>query len=1108
MQFIALNKHVLPFCKAPKPKERMRLLLIIALLIFSPMLQAQTIALSFKDAPLENVFREIQKQTGYHFIYTRDQLKNSVPVNVQINTTSISVALDACFKNQQLTYTIESKYIIVREKTATTTVSTPQEISGRVVDENADGIEGATVLNSNTGQATATGADGYFILKVMQLPITLTVSNIGFTNTTYQTGATTGNLITLQSSVNTLDETLVIAYGNTTKRLNTGAVSKVTSAEITRQPVGNVLAALHGRVPGLTVTQQNGIPGSSVKLQLRGRTSINASINNDPLIIIDGVPFAPNNAAVNQIGSSLGSGGLSPFNSINPFDIESIEVLKDADATAIYGSRGANGVILITTRKGRAGKTKTELNIRKGVSHTSRTMDYLDTRQYLQMRREAFANDGFVPQANPSLPGYAPDLLLWDTTRYTDFKKLLTGNTANFTDLQLSFSGGNEQTQFLAGSGYHHQTTVFPGSLGNKRASFHLHLNHKSVNKKLTVSFKTSYGFDDNNVNTNDLTAYMRLVPNLPSLYDSTGKLKWQESGVTYENPMAFSLRKYNSKTENLLANAEIRYTLIKGLTIQTNLGLNSFTVTDRSATPIASLNPASNPTGSASFGNNHFSSLIAEPQLHYKKSFGKLKLELLLGATYQQNEKQGKLINATGYNNDALLGSIRAAGAVTVVRSDELRYKYAASFGRINLNWKDRYILNLTGRTDGSSRFGPGKRYANFGALGMAWQFNKESFVKTAIPVLSYGKIRLSHGRTGNDKIGDYAYLNTYTATGLIYQGIPAITPSGLYNADYAWELNKKTEAALETAFFQDRIRFSVAYYINHSSNQLINYALPSQTGGQSIVANFPATVENKGFEIETGALLLQNKKWEWTVSANITIPENRLTAFPGFESSSYASYLVLGEPLNIAGGYRVAGVNSTTGIFEFYDRERKPTPTPAAADRIKNLVKMDPVLFGGITSDVQYRGWSLGIFIEFKKQQGFNYIGNIFSSGLMPGMMYNQPVAILNRWQRAGDVAELQRFTTRSGTLAYNAGGIIQLNNASNQYSDASYMRLKNISLSYSLPATITKKAGMERLRLSIEAQNLFTVTAFKGSDPETQNLNALPVLRTLAAGIQLTF
>jgi len=422
---------------------------------------SQKITVSLRGAGLEKVFRQIEKQSSYRFVYSEETLQNTLPVSVDIHNGTVEQVLSICFNNQPATYSINDKVIMVKARPVEREPADSAEygvITGRVTNEQGEALEGATVTIKGHAQATATDRTGNFLLRTASAPVALIVTNIGYTSQEITFKGKSPLLAKLKSAINTLDETVVTGYGKTTRRLNTGNISSVTAEEIGRQPVSNPLAALEGRVPGLLITESNGYPGSSFKVQLRGQSSIGLTPGilppNDPLFVINGVPYAPNNNQINQINSAAGNGGLSPFNNINPSDIESIEILKDADATAIYGSRGANGVVLITTKKGKAGKTTVNINVYTGIQKALQSMDLLNTSQYVAMRKEALANDGAIPdQSN------APDLLSWDTTRYTNWKKQFIGGTAHTTNAQLSLSGGNENTQFMLSTNYYRQTT-------------------------------------------------------------------------------------------------------------------------------------------------------------------------------------------------------------------------------------------------------------------------------------------------------------------------------------------------------------------------------------------------------------------------------------------------------------------------------------------------------------------------------------------------------------------------------------------------------------------------------------------------------------------------
>ncbi len=1083
-------------------------LTIVACLQTSARGFGQTVSISLNKAPLEKVFKEITRQTGYYFVYTRSQLKISVPVTCEVSNGELKEVLALCFRNQPLSFVIEDRYVVVQTKKSMPETSIPPippiDITGRVINEDGEPLAGVTISAKNSNKGTFTNDKGEFLLKGVNDDDILIITSVGYYKEEMEVNKRTFFLVRLRLAVGSLDETIVMAYGKTSRRLNTGNISKVTAEEISRQPVSNPLATLQGLVTGLVATQTSGVPGASIKVQIRGQNSL--SQGSEPLFIIDGVPLAANNQAINTLNSILTTDfnvGLSPFNSINPSDIESIEILKDADATAIYGSRGANGVILITTKRGKVGKPIVSANIYSGWSKITRTVNMLNTPEYIAMRQEAFKNDGLIPSNDPSDPGYAPDIIIWDTTRYTNFKDIMMGNTANTSDLHLSVSGGNQNIQFLLGSGFHHETSVFPGDMANSRISYNSNLNYNSDNKRLSINLSSIYSHDKDNLINSSISPFLLLPPNAPLLYNDEGHLNWEEGGVGFDNPLAYLSKKYQAQTENLIGHLQTEYRMPFGLTFKAAIGYNVMHVNEKSIDPISSQNPAYNPTGVLRIGNSDFKEWTLEPQIEYSKSLGKGNLSVLVGGSWQKNTQTALSIEAGGYTSDDLLESI-VGGTISSKDHSFSDYRYQAIFGRINFNWDQKYLVNLSSRRDGSSRFGPSKQYAIFGAIGGGWIFSSETFMQNKLSFISFGKLRASYGSTGNDQIGNYNFLDTWNIGSNPYQSTPVLYPSGLFNADYGWEVNRKFETALELGIYKDRFLITLAYFQNKSGNQLVKYNLPGQTGFPDITKNFPALIQNSGIEFESRNSLVNHKNFQWQLNINLTVPQNKLIAFDGIENSSYASSYVIGQPLNVIFQLRSLGVDPSTGVFSFEDANKDNSINiPGDYQVIGNL---DPKYFGGIQNSINYKGIQFDFLLQFKKQTGRNYFWSIYGSNTLPGFMINQPSIILDRWQKQGDYTDIQKLTAITTSEAYAA--ITNLRYSSSIFTDASYFRIKTLALSYTLPSAWLKKTKVALCRIYIEGQNLITFTNYEGSDPETQNLLALPPLKTLAVGFQLNF
>lgn len=495
---------------------------------------AQLISIAADRASVREVFSQIEKQAKFTFSYQESTIKETPAITLYIKNKQLTEVLFELSRKTDLSFKLIGKVIAVTKIKKDgpqkenglhlkpikavqdyEMISTQDTIRGKVVNENGEPLIGASVAVKRAKTVAITDNDGRFVLPNTEKNATLIITYVGYESREVS-AYNTANVI-LDKKTSYLDEVQVIPYGTTTRRLNTGSVSSITSEEISKQPVNNVLGVLSGRLPGLEVTQSSGVPGASFKLQIRGRNSIIQG--SEPLILIDGIPFAAGNEGlstmISAINSSLNSeSSLSPFFSINPSDIESIDILKDADATAIYGSRGANGVILITTKKGKEGITHITTNFSQGLTRVGKTMKLMNTQQYIEMREEAFKNSAQEPNIIN-----APDLLIWDKSRYTNYTKEFIGGTGHTTNSQLSISGGNKISQFLIGGNYYRETNVFPGDFSNQRGGININLNHKSLDEKLQLTFTSIYTVASNNTPGIDLTYYTFIPPNTPSFF-------------------------------------------------------------------------------------------------------------------------------------------------------------------------------------------------------------------------------------------------------------------------------------------------------------------------------------------------------------------------------------------------------------------------------------------------------------------------------------------------------------------------------------------------------------------------------------------------------------
>ncbi|MEO3402808.1 SusC/RagA family TonB-linked outer membrane protein [Mucilaginibacter sp. CAU 1740] len=1102
------------------------LIMLISVMAVSASTYAQKINLSEKRANLGDVLEKLRQQSGYDFIYS-DNLVKDKAVTVSLTDASLDEALKAVLANQAITYDIEENTVVFKEKSRSLLETLKGylaliDVSGKVVDEKGLPLPGVTVTvkpekgTSNTGNTiTITNQKGEFSLKKVNENAVLVLTFIGYQKKEIAVNSDLSN-VRMEPSDSKLDEVQVQAYGKTSLRLSTGDITTIKAADVEKQSINNPLLALQGRVSGLTVTQSTGLPGGKVNVQIRGRNSLNGS---DPLFIVDGLPYDNTISGLMGPYPNKGDGTinteLSAFNFINPNDIESISVLKDADATAIYGSRGANGVILITTKKGIAGPAKLDVNVQSGIGKINQRLRLMNTKQYLSMRKEAILNDGGTINNPPEIydPVGNSDVYLYDSTRYTNWQDKFLGGTAHYNNINASISGGGTNIGYIIGGTYHKETTVFPGQSDDQKANVHFSINGSSLNQKLKASLTGSYMSNWTNFARQDFTRFIFLPPNAPDPYLPDGSLNWglytiqawNFTSSTFNNPYAVLFQPYKAQTNNLTASGDIGYQITSSLNIKATLGYNnlsSHSIVEDS--PFKSIRPDLQPftLRESDFNQNDIQSIIIEPQITFSPKVGNGLLDVLLGATYQSKTATYENIHAYDFPNDQLMNSLAAASRYTGSNPTS-QYKYNAIFGRISYNLKDRYLLNANLRRDGSSRFGPGKQFGNFVSLGAAWVFSEESIIKDKISILSFGKLRINYGTSGNDGIPDYGYFERYNPTFSTYQDQKGYLTSGVFNLNYGWESTTKAELGIDASFFHDRLLLSFNFYRNRSSNQLVNYPLPSISGPGNYTINLPAVVQNSGFESSVSAKIIDKAFLRWTMSGNISINRNKLVEYPNLASSSYYLDYAIGSPIGMVKAYDFAGVDPATGQYQFRDKDGKFTFDPSQDPQNKTqFIDLQPRFYGGLQNSFTYQNLTFDFLFQFVKQKGRNYLYDFSNT---PGYIgINQPIELLNRWKSPAELGKYQRYNQDiSLSDAYTFAS-----QSTAAYTDASFIRLKTVTLSYSLPIALKSNLGVNDLKINVSGQNLWTITGYKSLDPETQSVSTLPTMAIITIGLKATF
>ncbi len=1116
------------------------ILLLISCILISASAISQSVTFSGKNIRLSDLLGVIKNQTGYLVFANKKQVDRARPITIEANQMPVKEFLTRILENSELEFSIQGNTISIKQKVVrkkedpqqpSPVVETPP-VTGIILGPDGKPLAFVNVQVKGGNRGAVADERGQFSITAEKGNI-LVISSVGYGERQVKVNGSSPVVITLEINSNPLDEVRVIAYGQDTRRFSVGSVSTVSAKEIQTQPVTNLFQALEGRVPGMIVTMTNGAPGALTLAQVRGQNTLSNKADpyailqnyNQPLYIIDGVPLAIQNTplAGGTLASPQGVGlwqnlnGLSPINGINPADIESISVLKDADATSIYGSQGSNGVVLITTKKGRPGKDKVDISVNSGPTTASRTTPMMNTQQYLEMRKEALANSGVTPTEATD-----PDLLIFDQNKYTNWMKTFYGGTARHTDSYVRLSGGSEQTSYLVGGGYTRDTYNYPGDFTEQRFSLHSSVYHTSADKRFTVDFGTDYAYDHNNSSGSGPNVFygFTMAPNFPDLLDAGGNLVWSYKGFQFTsfnnnvgNPLAYIKQPGNVRVYSLNTHLSLKYQLFPFLSLGVNAGYGRISEDFYTAVPIASQNPVNGPTGSATFVKQNNDVINIEPQMNFTRRISKGVLTVLLGGTYKKTTMDGENIQAGNYSSDALLTSVAAAGSPPMVTNQASYYKYVAGFGRINYIWDSKYIISLTGNRNGSSNFGPEKRFGNFGSAGLGWILTGENSIQRALPFLSFAKLSVNYGTSGSDGVAPYQYQPNWVASiGVNYQGVQGLNPGNPLNPVYAWSLNKKFNEQLDLSFLKDRLYINITTYQNRAINQLVQYTEPIQTGFHFITTNAPYVVRNNGIEITMSSRNIIQKDFQWTTSFNIAHNSNKLTSFPDISSSPYAGVYVVGQPVTAKIVLPYLGVDPKTGNFTFRGTNANSAFNHVGGDATE-IIDINPKFSGGLNNTFTYKGFNLSIFLQFVKQRGPNYLYSIYSgyfTGLAGQPLVNQPQAMLDRWKKPGDQAPIQRFVaglySNDDITTYTASRFFT--SSTGAYSDASYVRVKNVSLSYRLPSSLLKKWFMQGCTLYINAQNLFLITGYKIGDPETMSIFSIPPQRTIAAGLNINF
>ncbi|WP_430429592.1 SusC/RagA family TonB-linked outer membrane protein [Maribacter litoralis] len=946
-------------------------------------------------------------------------------------------------------------------------------LTGTVTDETSMPVPGANVVIQNTTTGTSTDFDGNYSITVSNGDV-LEFSSIGYAKQEVTINGQQTLDVVLAEDASQLEEVVVVGYGSQKKSDITGSVSSVKSEELNAYPVLNAEQALQGRAAGVVVQSNNGgEPGAPISIKIRGNTSINAS--SSPLVVVDGF-----------VGASMPQAN----------DIESMEVLKDASATAIYGSRGSNGVILVTTKKGRSGKLSIEANTTYAIQNISNRLDLLNASEFADYQNQIRTNNGVT---TPYTQGPAN----------TDWQDLIyrSGSTSNN---QVSFSGGSEKINFYASANYFKQDGIIIGS-DFERLTFLSNIDAQVTDKlKLGMNLFGSRGIKNGSATQSDgsvsaggddvITLALRYAPDQP-VYNADGTYTFGNTvGDPVDNPFAVATERIDeTKTDNFRANLYANYEILEGLSFKTTFGLSTENQTRGIFFPSILTQTAGGESGRAIVDTDRETSVLSENYLTYTKEFGKSNLTLLGGYSYQKTVSENFFSEATGFISDGF--SYYGLGSATNILqpdSSKSEVEIQSQFGRFNYDYDDKYLLTATLRRDGASNFAANEKYALFPSAALGWKVSNENFLKDS-KAISNLKFRASYGVTGNPSIGAYQSLSRLETLYASSNGqtVSAVTPEQAENPNLKWESSYQTNFGIDLGLINNRVSVSLDYYnIDTKDLILTDNSITEYLGfsGDDILANV-GEINNRGLEIALSTKNILKEDFRWTTDFNIAFNKNEVVslvndadlffdATPSYFSHDRSYVLRVGEEVGLFWGYEYAGVyqggtvpagtqtlsGGVAGDPLFADIDGSGDITEADRTTIGNP---NPDFTWGFTNNFNYKNLDLSIF--FQGSQGGD-IFNLTNVQLTNGDANTTSAYYNSAWT-----------PTNTDTNAPRVGNNSNREISSRFVEDGSYIRLKNISLGYTVPANITEKLGLDNLRLSLSAQNLLTITDYSGLDPE---------------------
>lgn len=1115
------------------------LILLLAVITFSnfdakadnnPAASAK-ITVQFINGSILDLFEKIQKESDYFIVYNEaffEKIKNQ-KVSVSAKDKGVLEILKEVSESNNFTFEVSGRQIVLipnsNEKAVTVPASLKTDVSeqGRMIqgvirDETGDPLPGVSILIKGTTRGTTTDLDGRFSLEVPP-NATLVLNYIGFKPREVVVGNQSTFDLSMEAQISNLTEFVVTGYGVQEKRAITGAMSSLKGEIIQNFPVVSMDRALQGQISGVNIMGANGVPGGPVRIQIRGVGSITGG--GQPLIIVDGVQLNMAEGATNTASN--------PLAFLNPNDIESIDVLKDGAAASIYGAQAANGVILVTTKSGKSGKTQFNLNVFSGITEPMPVVQMMNSQEFMDVRLTAFNNQ--FPNRTPAqnreilLPqlGFPATFTDEDIAALPTYdwqrEAFRTGVTHN---LELSASGGNDKTTFFI-SGSHNYTEGNVVSLDFQRSTARLSLNHKE-NQRLSFRFDVNLaslrqnGVTGSAGSTGAFSAPQysapMMLPWIPvRLEDGSfnAPIEGFPGNMDRNAISEQSLNDLYSRTNSIISNFQVNYKIADNLNFRSFYGLD-YRVIDQTNYTDPRTRSGFATQGSLNLENRQNVNFLSTQTLNYTKNFtGGHNLSALFGAEYRSDVRETNSVNGQGFPTFQFR-TLQAAALITSATADWTGFRRMGAFSQVNYDFNKRFMVSGVLRYDGSSRFGVDNKFGWFPAISGGWNMHEEAWL-TDKSWIDQIKLRVGYGETGNDAIGNFDSRGLYQGLAAAnYNDRPGIRPSAIANTFLAWERNVTTNIGVDYAFFGGRISGAVEVFRRLSKDLLLDTPLPWTSGFSNVTQNV-GKLKNEGLEIEIQTRNIVKRDFTWTTNFNITFLKNEVMDLGGLDVLPGNQSVRVGYPVNTNFFAHYAGVNSATGRPMFFDAGGNITYNPVFPGDWAIFGNQLSSYFGGLTNTFTYKGFSLSaLFIyDFGRelsnagQMGFWYRNGQDNRNSLQSIY-------ADRWTEPGQVTNVPRPIGGGAEVAGR-----NKNAASSRFlEDASFIRLRQLAMTYDLPGPMLSRMKLRSAQVYFQGANLLTFTAWKGYDPEliigegnfASTQGALPQTRAYTVGVQIGF